>query len=466
MLKEYFWISKKERSKDASKVGLVQLALPLILESIMRSTVGLVDVVFLSNISDEVVSAVSISNQFIMFCTIIASSMATGATVCINQAIGMKNMQKVNLLATIALSANFLTGIFFGLIFLIFPQVPLSIMSLDESAINVACQYLRIAGGMMFVQCAEIILVNLCRSTGMIKAPLFINFIANIVNVIGNYIAVFHREWVWNLDPVIGVAAATVLSRVAALIIAVILTKKNGIRFSLKYLKPFPKEDFKLVLSLGIPGGINNVAYSLSQIVTTSIISVLSLTMVAAKVYVQNIVQYVAIVGMTFSQASAMMVGYRLGADKFEEAKKVCSIVVRIAVLSNCFFSLIVLLIHKPLLYLFTEDPIIIGIAGGIFIIDFFVEIGRALNNCLAGALQAAGDIKFQLFINQGSAWLIAVGCSFLFGIVFNLGLYGVWLAFACDELIRGSILLFRWKSNKWEKSAKAKRKIIASNRT
>ena len=88
-----------------------------------------------------------------------------------------------------------------------------------------------------------------------------------------NYIAVFHREWVWNLDPVIGVAAATVLSRVAALIIAVILTKKNGIRFSLKYLKPFPKEDFKLVLSLGIPGGINNVAYSLSQIVTTSIIS-------------------------------------------------------------------------------------------------------------------------------------------------------------------------------------------------
>lgn len=465
MMKEYFWVSEEERKKDASRVGLVQLALPLMMESIMRSTVGMVDVAFLSRISDEVVSAVSISNQYIIFCTIVAMAMATGATVCINQAIGMKNKEKVNMLATIAVTANLVMGLLFGLVFLFCPQVILTIMSLDASAIEIASRYMRVAGGMMFVQCVEIVLVNLCRSMGQIRAPLVINFLANIVNVIGNYLAVFHSEWFWNVDPVVGVAAATVLSRIVALIVAVVLTHKGGIRFSLKLLRPFPKADFKLVLSIGIPGGINMMAYSLSQIATTSIISGLGLTMVAAKVYVQNIVQYVAIVGQTFSQASTIMVGYRLGADKFDEAKKVRSIVTRIALVSNVLFSLLLFTVRYPLLGIFTEDPAIIALAANIFLLDFFVEIGRALNNSVNGALEAAGDVKFCLIINQGSAWILAVGCSYLFGVVFGMGLYGVWLAFACDELIRGSIILWRWLSNRWVEGAKAKRRIIASPR-
>lgn len=465
MLKEYFWVPEEERKRDASQVGLVQLALPLMLESVMRSTVGMVDIAFLSRISDEVVSAVSISNQYITFCQIIAMAMATGATVCINQAIGMKNKEKVNMLATIAVTANLVMGLLFGLVFLLCPQVILSIMSLDDSAIGIASRYMRVAGGMMFIQCVEIVLVNLCRSMGQIRAPLVINFLANIVNIVGNYLAVFHSEWFWNVDPVVGVAVATVLSRVAALVVAVVLTRKGGIRFSLKLLRPFPKADFKLVLSIGIPGGINMMAYSLSQIATTSIISGLGLTMVASKVYVQNIVQYVAIIGQTFSQASTIMVGYRLGAEKYEEAKKVRSIVTRIALLSNGILSLLLITVRYPLLGIFTTDPTIIAIAANIFFLDFFVEIGRALNNSISGALQAAGDVKFALIVNQGSAWLLAVGGSYLFGVVLGLGLYGVWIAFACDELIRGSIVLWRWRSNRWVAGAKAKRKIIAAPR-
>jgi Na+-driven multidrug efflux pump len=101
--------------------------------------------------------------------------------------------------------------------------------------------------------------------------------------------------------------------------------------------------------------------------------------------------------------------------------------------------------------------------AANIFFLDFFVEIGRALNHCFNGALQAAGDVKFQLVVNQGSAWVLSVGGTYLLGVVFGLGLYGVWIAFACDELIRGSILVLRWRSGGWLTGAKAKREIIAS---
>ena len=115
-----------------------------------------------------------------------------------------------------------------------------------------------------------------------------------------------------------------------------------------------------------------------------------------------------------------------------------------------------------PLMRFFTDDPTILRIASTIFLIDFAVEIGRALNNTLAGSLQAAGDVTFQLVINQASGWLVSVAGSYLFAIVFGWGLYGVWIAFALDELTRGLILLYRWKSQKWMKAAEKRRQILA----
>jgi Na+-driven multidrug efflux pump len=33
-----------------------------------------------------------------------------------------------------------------------------------------------------------------------------------------------------------------------------------------------------------------------------------------------------------------------------------------------------------------------------------------------------------------------------------NLGLVGVWIAFASDEWLRGLLMLLRWRSRAWEK--------------
>ena len=99
-----------------------------------------------------------------------------------------------------------------------------------------------------------------------------------------------------------------------------------------------------------------------------------------------------------------------------------------------------------------------------IALLDLAVEIGRSLNNTIAGALQATGDVTYQLIVNQLSGWIVSVGGAYLFGIVLGWGLYGVWLAFALDEMTRGLILLHRWRSGKWRAGAEARRKMIAGN--
>lgn len=464
MKKSFLWASKEELKSDPSSVGLVQLALPMLLEMVLHSTVQLVDVVFLSRVSDTVVNAVSVSTQYIILCQIICSAVATGTIVCINQAIGMHNLQKVNRLASITVVVNTLLGLLFGLLFFFGADGLLVIMALEDAAIAAAGRYMRIVGGLMVFQSVSIVLNSLCRSMGYTRAPLLINLTSNLINLAGNYVVIFHPEWVGGVDPVTGVAAASVLGCVGGMILSICIVSRSGVRLSMRYLHPFPMDDFKLALSIGIPDGLNNLAYCLSQLVTTSIISLTGDTMMSAKVYVSNIVHYIALLGMSFSSANTIMVGYRVGAGKYDEAKEIRAFVTRFAVLSNMVFSLLVIAANRPLIGFFTKDPLVLQLAAGIVVIDFVVEIGRALNNSIAGALQAAGDVKYQLVINQGSGWVISVGGSYLLGIVLGWGLYGVWIAFAADEMFRGLMLLRRWKSDKWMAGAKERRKIIAGD--
>ena len=450
------WTPKEECRADPSAVGLFQLAIPFFLESLLRSTVGLVNVAFLSHVSDNAVNAVSVANQYIQVCQTLATAVATGTMVCLNQAIGMKNWTKVNCLATIAFSANLMLRIGFGLIFLLFSDKLLGLMQLASESITFARSYMQISGGCMAFQCMEIISENIVRSIGHTRAPFAINIVVNTINIFLCYLVIFQPIPI-AIDPVTGIAFSSVISRIVGSLIAFQVVKQTQIKISAHYLKPFPWIQLKLALSIGIPSGFNNLAYSLSQLMTTSIITLAGEMMVTAKVYVSNLVQYIALVGMAFAHASTIMVGYRVGAGKFDEAKQICKLVLKIVLLSNAFFSLLLILFRVPLLHLFTQSAEIIQLATGILLIDFVVELGRAMNNSLSGVLQATGDVKYQFVVNQASGWVVAVGGAYVLGILLKGNLYGIWVAFALDELTRGFILLNRWHKDKWLANAVAK---------
>ena len=181
---------------------------------------------------------------------------------------------------------------------------------------------MKICGGLMVISCVEIVLNNICRSMGHTRAPLVINLTINLINLVGDYLVVFHPEII-PVDPVVGVAFASVFGRLGGLLLSIWIIAKASVRISPKQLRPFPKEELKLSLSIGIPGGLNNLAYTLSQLVTTSIISLTGDVMVATKVYATNLINYIALVGMAFAQAATIMVGYRIGAGNYEEANQI-----------------------------------------------------------------------------------------------------------------------------------------------
>jgi Na+-driven multidrug efflux pump len=49
------------------------------------------------------------------------------------------------------------------------------------------------------------------------------------------------------------------------------------------------------------------------------------------------------------------------------------------------------------------------------------------------------------------SVWTVAVGGGYILGILFNMGLVGIWIAMACDEFLRAVVFVIRFKMGKWK---------------
>lgn len=82
--------------------------------------------------------------------------------------------------------------------------------------------------------------------------------------------------------------------------------------------------------------------------------------------------------------------------------------------------------------------------------ICIFLEIGRTANLVIINSMRAAGDVKFPTYLGMASMWGVSVLLGYLFGIVFDFGLVGIWIAMALDEIVRGVVVYIRWKRGTW----------------
>jgi len=124
----------------------------------------------------------------------------------------------------------------------------------------------------------------------------------------------------------------------------------------------------------------------------------------------------------------------------------------RYGVISSTVGSALLFIFTRPVMELFTSNTEIIEMARILFGLGILLEAGRAFNVIfIMGALRATGDVKYPVYIGIIFQWSIGVFLGFIFGIVFGWGLVGLMVAALLDEWVRGIIMLFRWRSRKWQ---------------
>ena len=290
------------------------------------------------------------------------------------------------------------------------------------------------------------------RNHGLTKITMYVTVGMNIVNTGLDVLFVLGLLGFPKLG-VMGVAIATTFSRIAGMIVlGIILFTKVEKPSIFKLLKPFPKDDLKDIFKIGIPSALETFLYNLSQLVITSLVlNFLTEAELITKTYVQNITMFFYLFAVAIAQASQIITGHLVGAKKTDEAYRRGFRSYSFALAIAAGICVIGVILRSQLMGIFTADEAVITMGANILLINTVLEFGRTTNLVMIASLRGAGDVLFPTMCAVFSNWMISVLCSYIFAVVLGMGIYGLWIAIIGDELVRGILMLLRWKSGKWK---------------
>lgn len=455
----YKLLKLKNRVYDAAKIDwdhmmfdrstIWKLLIPLMIENLLASFMGMADSMMVTRIGSAAISAVSLTDAINNLVIQLFSAMATGGTILCSQYIGSGNPKKANAAArqvvlsmtsiaiVITLFAEALNG---QLLRLVFGSVEPAVLSAAET-------YFRFtAASFPFLGLYQIG-AAFYRAGGNSRFPMRVSVISNFMNIIGNAIFIFGFGW-----GVAGAAFSTLLSRILAVIILfVFLRKPKQVIVVRDYLI---RPDFDMIariLAIGIPSGIENSMFQFGKLAIQSSVSTLGTTAIAAQAMAIIFENINGIGGLAVGIGLMTMVGQTLGAGRKEEAKYY---IVHLMDISNWIIIISCVLTFvacKPVMWLAGMEPeaakICYDMVIFITISKIFVWVPSFLPSY---GLRAAGDVRFTMIVSSLSMWITRVAMVTYLIRVCGMGPIAVWIGMASDWCVRGAFFLYRFMSGKW----------------
>lgn len=426
--------------------NLLQLFIPISLETLCFMLTGMVDTMMLSSVDDAAVGAVGTANTYIGVFIIMFNIISAGMVAVMTQYIGAGKPGIAYQARQLGAAFNAVLGILLSLFLFFFSGNILEIVGVAPLLMGYAKTYLQIVGGFCILNALMPIFSSYLRAFGYTKQPLYATLSANVLNLVLNAFFLFVMKW-----GVAGVAIATVISRVVNLLIIMLCSRV------LIHAKENPDrinngEILRQIVKIGLPSACETALYNIAMTLTIRFLNQMDPDgiNVTARSYALQITNFSYCVGAALAQANAILTGWRVGAMDYDACdrgtKKAALIGIVVATILESLFAIF----SAQIMRLFSDDPVIISLVGKLLVIDIVLEIGRVSNLVFGQALKTSGDAIFPTVIAAVFMYLCMVFGTYVLGIHFGLMAVGAYIAMACDECVRAVCMFARWQTGKW----------------
>ena len=428
------------------KLNLFALMLPVFLQCIINNMLGSINTAILSNYDSTIITAMNASNRIITTTLYFCVLGSAGLSIILAHALGRDDKEVINNIPLTAIVCNVVLGVVVCLIALALQEPLLSMMNLTGEIMANAKIYFSLR------QIAVLISVVSSCFSAMLSA--YGKVTSSVIIGIGTCILSALVMWAFVYTPlgsfmpmIYNCAINSIFVTAVGLIAYCCVIFKNKLKIGRKFKFAYVKRLFRI----GVPSSITGFSYSMSMLLTTSIISMLDVTFINVKVYCDTIFGFVSYLGYSFANAGGIMAGRLVGAGQYDKTKRLYRQNFVIVLMANFVFALIVFLFREPLYMIFDRNPSHLALIFPVFLLDILVELGRGTNHANQFMLNAVGDVTYCTIVSIISCWISGVLLSYVFAIVCGWGLVGCWIAFIMDEWTRGILYIIRWHSGKWE---------------
>lgn len=430
--------------------ALWMLLIPLIIEQMLNSLMGMVDTLMVSRVGAEAISAVSLVDSINNLVLQVFAAMAAGAAIICSQYLGRKNEKGCNdaakqivLTVVVISSVIMIIGVGFRkpLLHLIFGSVEEAVMT------NAQIYFLITALSYPFIALFQAG-AAFYRACGNSKFTMKTALIANVANIVGNTLFIFVLQM-----GAAGAAISTLISRALCAFVVFYALRKPGYAIQLKnYFSIRP--DLNLIvkiLAIGVPSGIENGMFQFGKLAIQSTVSSLGTAAIAAQamtIIFEN-VNGMAAVGIGIGLMT--VVGQSVGAGRQEEAKYYIVKLAGYAEVAMIISCILVYIAARPVTVLagMSEESTALCMQM-ILAITIVKPLLWVPSFTPPNGLRAAGDVRFSMITATLTMWLCRVALSIFLMRVVKTGPIGVWYGMFADWGVRGVIFTIRFVRGKW----------------
>ncbi len=420
-----------------------------------HTLVALVDNVMVGQLGTAELAAVSLGNSFMFIAMSLGIGFSTAITPLVAEADAENNFANGKSAFKHGLVLCTTLGIVLFLLILLAKPL-LYFMKQPTEVVELALPYLDLVAFSLIPLITFQALKQFSDGLSMTKYPMYATLIANVVNVILNYLLIFGKFGFPEMG-IVGAAIGTLVSRfVMVIFLWILLRKKEKSSAYVTDIKIFILESkvIKKIMALGFPSALQmffEVAIFTAAIWLSGI---LGKNPQAANQIALNLSSMTFMVAMGLSVAAMVRVGNQKGLQKFTDLRRIAISIFLLSFLIAVFFALIFIVFNQmlPKIYLdvndiknFADNAEVISIAAKLLVVAALFQISDAIQVTVLGALRGLQDVKIPTLITFIAYWVVGFPISYYLGLFTEYKSSGIWIGLLAGLTTSALLLYFRF---------------------
>lgn len=434
--------NKKEKvsASGENKMGVVStgkllfsMAVPMMISMLVQAFYNIVDSVFVSQISENALNAVSLAFPLQNLMIAFGAGTAVGINAILSRALGAKKQDEADRAANTGIFLSLCCSVVFALVGIFLSKSFFLIQTDIEEIVTYGADYASVCLGFSFGIFFQFCFERLLQSTGRTSLAMFTQLVGAIINIILDPILIFGMLGMPAMG-VKGAAVATVTGQIIAAILALIINIKFNpeIHIRIKEIR-WHSHTAKAIYKVGFPSIIMQSIGSVMTFTLNNILMTFTETATAVFGAYFKLQSFIFMPVFGLNNGMVPIIAYNFGAKKPDRVKSTVKITIISAVVIMIFGAVIFETIPHVLLSFFnaSENMLAIGVPALRIIATHFFLAGFCI---IAGSVcQAIGNPFYSLIVSVCRQLLVLLPVAWLLSKTGRLEL--VWLAFPIAEL-------------------------------
>ena len=438
-------MEKLERRRNFS--SLIVLAIPVILEQILTTLLQYVDTAMVGRLGAAATSSVSLTTSVNWLIGSAFSAIGVAVVAIVSAAYGAGDQDKIRKVSSQIVIYILASGLVIGALAVgLSPVIPIW-MQADVSIQRQASIYFGIISLPLVFRASSIICACALRAVKDTRTPFVINLIANVLNVILNYLLIYTAGL-----GVTGAAIATAISSVAAGVAMFIVMMRSPVLKCGKQIK-FDKDICRETVQIGLPALATSTVSCLGHVVFASLVSSMGTTVFAAHSIALSAETLFYLPGYGLRSATSTLIGISVGEDDHDKFKVIERQSVLLTVAMMAVTGLMLFLLAEPMMRIFTPDEEVIRQGARILKLIAVSEPLYGLMIVSEGIYYGLGQTKITFVVATIGSWGIRILSTVICVHVIHTTLFEVWICMFADNTFRAlalSIPLFSGLDSKY----------------